>query len=80
MKNFQVFLFSIITFTIISCYIAPLPIYRLEPKSDKTAWFWGKEYQQLQQEEIEITIAFSEQYKKYLVFDLSIKILLITIY
>jgi len=55
MKKIQISLFSIIIITITGCYIAPSLVYRLEPKSENTVWFWGKEYQKLEENEIEIT-------------------------
>jgi hypothetical protein len=72
MKRIQISLFCVIIISIISCHVSPLLVYRLEPKNDNTIWFWGKEYQQFKENEIEIIIAFSEQYENYLVFDLSI--------
>ena len=74
MKKYSLSVFA--GFTIIflfqACYFTPRPVYKAKPVSKNTVWLYGKEFLEMQTENLDITIAFEGPSVHELVFDVEI--------
>jgi len=64
---------QLLVFLILFASCAPLPVIRMNPLVENTEWDWGVEVVSLNQEGIEINLAYLQSTDQYLVFDLDIR-------
>jgi len=67
----QLVIFLFLMF-LVSCYVSPSPIYKLNPVSENTFWLFGQEYTKASNENIEIAFAFERMIDGNLIFDIEI--------
>ena len=68
----QYVLFVLALWMIVGCHV-PYAIIRQQPEQAEPVWYQGKAYESDQKEQVQLVIAFEQQWDRLLIYELEIK-------